>query len=113
MELCVKTALRAAAARPLDERGRLLVDEEPVFKQFAAGTALFRLHPVFQGAAFKELAVRVRAAEDSTLVLPELDPTVASPVALRVEKVIVPLQSRVEDLSTKVMDRPTARPRRS
>lgn len=88
MRLCLVSLLQAAAARPLDARGSLLVNEEPLYRQL--DNEVFRLLPVFKSLEFADLHARVNAAEAAAFEAGTWDRglSISSPVTQRIDAVV-------------------------
>lgn len=87
----LETALKAAAARPLDENSVLCAADEPLYLQF--NNDLFRLNGAFASPLFFDLHARVRAAEDAAYAAlasgTAAVATLASPITQRIDAVVV------------------------
>lgn len=58
----METFIRCAAARPRDAKGNILLNEEPLHKQFSAHNELFS-NPFFDAAEFNKTVELIAAAE--------------------------------------------------
>jgi hypothetical protein len=102
MAFAVKTALKAAAARPLDAAGQLDGDSSPLFQRAPQGQ-LYCQSPVYSSAEFAVLVARVRSAQEADSATTALQNL--TPITLRVDALLArrvePLHALMKNVSAK------------